>query len=260
MPVKNIFTHTWLGGTLAAADYAGAELRIIAAIADCGSMKQAFADGVDIHRMVTSRVFKIKEEDVTKEQRHRGKGVSFAIVYAGNEHTLHELYNVPVEEGRELLRTYFDEFPEIRDYQESIREFLLSNGYVVTPLGRKLYIPEVNSPIRGIANQAMRTGINMPIQATASDMLQMASIVVDKKMVENNLQTLLVNEVHDSLVADCYPGETEMWTEICRDAMENLQNKYGALYFPGIDLSWMDVPMRADFSYGDWYGTMKEIA
>lgn len=264
LPIKNIFTHTWLGGCLCAADYAQMELRVMASVAGCVGMLEAFSQGLDIHSYVTRMLFPdeipttVSDKEIKRdytEWRYRAKGASFLMGYGGGASTLHSLFGIGLREAEDIISTYFKRFPEILGYQQDTIDFAKRNGYVESPFGRRLYTPDINDRDSKRAADAARTAVNAPIQGTASDVLLCAVVVIDDNMRKDAMKTMLVNTVHDSLVGDVYPGELDSFAELCVDVMENIK-EYAAVYFPHMDFSWLKIPLEADIEVGSHYGAL----
>lgn len=265
LPIKNIFTHTHPGGCLCAVDYGSMELRVMASISNCPGMIQVFKDGKDPHCYVTKMVFPdIVPADATDkevkrdflEYRYRAKWTNWTLLFGGDEGTLYRLYGLPKDEASAIVKAYYGRFPEILDFQESTKDFAKSTGYVESVFGRRLYLPYINDNDRVRAADATRTAVNMPIQSPASDVLLCAIVVLGHKMRELNMRTMLVNTVHDSKVADVYPGELDTFTELAVDVMENIVS-YAPSYFPGLNWDWLKVPLVADVEVGSHYGALE---
>lgn len=266
LPIKNIFTHTWRDGCLCAVDYGSMELRVMASVANCPGMIQVFKEGKDPHCYVTRMVFphlvppeaddKVIKHDY-KEVRYKAKGTNWTLLYGGDEHTLWRMYGLPLEEATAIVKSYYEKFPEILDYQERTVAFARRTGYVETPFGRRLYLPYINDADGAKAADERRTAVNMPIQSLASDVLLCSMVVIGDKMDQLGLRTMLVNTVHDSLVADIYPGELDTFVRLAVDVMENIAS-YALEYFPHMDFSWLRVPLKADVEVGSHYGSLEE--
>jgi uracil-DNA glycosylase family 4 len=297
LPIKNIFQATWYGqvvsptgrlerapegvmrldnsfetimtgdtGCLYAADFSSMELRIMASVSGCQGMIDVFLEGLDPHCYVTRQVFRdvipADADDKTiktkyKTWRYRAKWTNWTLLFGGDEYTLHNTYRLPIEEARAIVKAYYERFPEILEFQEDTKRFLKANGFVESPLGRRLHLPDIYDKNQGRANKAQRTGVNMPIQGTASDILLMAIIIIGKRMRADKMKSLLVNTVHDSVVQDVYPGELFALKDLCEDSMENVVT-YAPQYFPDVDLSWLRVPLKADGEVGTHYGALEE--
>jgi uracil-DNA glycosylase family 4 len=262
LPVKNAFTHTWPGGCLLMADYSGMELRVMASVAGIKGMIEVFKRGGDVHRYVSSLIYKIPEEYITKFQRYRGKWCNWSLLYMGGWWTLYRLYRInglTKDEAMRIADLYFEAFPELPKFHKRTIKFIQKNKYAESPFGRILKLPEVDDRDERRQRKALRTGVNMRIQGTASDTLMAAMYIIDHYMIEEGLRSRMVNTVHDSLVTDIYPGELETVRELQRDVMENVCD-YAKDFMPGLDFSWLKVPLVADFDVGTHYGTYGSIS
>lgn len=248
-------------GRLCKFDFNGQELRVMASIANVPGMISAFNEGRDIHSFVTSLLFGIPEHLVKSEYNHmryRAKWVNWTLLYGGDEHTLYNLYQLPLEEAKELMKKYYGVFPEILDFQKTVKRFVAENGYVESILGRKLRLhyttPEDRQYRQAMYNKDMRTAVNFPIQGTASDMLLLAMIVIQDQLRQGGYRSIMVNTVHDSVVVDTPIDEVDDIKDLCVTVMENLP-ALGKTYFPDIDLSWLRVNLKADCDVGIYYGS-----
>lgn len=248
-------------GRLCKFDFNGQELRVMASIANVPGMISAFNEGRDIHSFVTSLLFGIPEKLVKSEYNHmryRAKWVNWTLLYGGDEHTLYNLYQLPLAEAKELMKKYYGVFPEILDFQKTVKKFVAENGYVEGILGRKLRLhyttPEDRLYRESLYNKDMRTAVNFPIQGTASDMLLLAMIIIQAQLQEGGYRSIMVNTVHDSVVVDAPLDEVEGIQELCVTVMENLP-ALGKTWFPDVDMSWLRVNLKADCDVGVYYGS-----
>jgi DNA polymerase-1 len=248
-------------GRLVLVDYNGQELRVMASIANVLGMITAFNEGRDIHSFVTAMLFHVPEKDVKKiynHLRYKAKWVNWTLLYGGDEYTLHTIYGIPLSEAKEIVKAYYKAFPEVLDFQTTVRKFVSEHGYVQSIFGRKLKLyytsPDDKRRLPGHYAKDMRTAVNFPIQGAASDLLLLAMIVIHDIMRKRNIRACFVNTVHDSLVTDAPYDELEEVAALQVDVMENLP-AYGKQYFPGIDLSWLRVDLKADVDMSIYYGT-----
>jgi len=262
LPVKNIFTHTWEGGCLLAVDYSGMELRTMASVSHCKGMADIFAQGIDLHSVVTEYLFNVKRDDFTPEQwkpmRYRAKWTNWTLLYGGSWHTLHRLYGIDENDAQRMVARYYELFPEVLEYREDTIAFVKEHGYVESPFGRRRYLPHINDSDEVKRNGDERAAINMPIQSAASDILLCALIIISQQMAANEFKSLMVNTVHDSLLFDVYPGELDDLAWLAKETMENLPNLYGPNYMLDIDFSWFTVPLKVDLEFGSHYGSLEE--
>ena len=180
------------------------------------------------------------------------------MLYGGDEHTLHNIYGIPLGEAKRIVEIYYERFPEILVYQQDTFDFAQRNGYVESPFGRRLYLPYIKDRDPKRVADARRTAINMPIQGTASDILLCAKVVAYSHMTERRMRSMIVNTVHDSMVLDVYPGELEELIVMFKNAMENVKS-YAPTFFPHLDFGWLCVPLKAEVEVGSHYGAMKEL-
>jgi DNA polymerase-1 len=166
------------------------------------------------------------------------------------------LYRIPEEEARDLVDGWYAIFPEVLEFYAAQVDFTKKHGYSVSPLGRRRYIPYITNAPDKQRLEAERQAANHPIQSSASDLLLMSIVVIDNVMLLHNMNSMIINTVHDSVVFDVYPGELKTVHELCEDVMCNLES-YANMYFPGVDLSWITIPLRVDGEYGSHYGDMK---
>lgn len=196
----------WL---LLSADYSQIELRIIAAISKDPGMIEAFARGDDIHTATAAKVFGVEPAAVTRAMRAKAKMVNFGIPYGISAFGLAQRLNVARSEAQELIDGYFAQFGKIRDYVESTKTFCRENGYVETLLGRRRYLPDINSGNGATRSSAERNAINMPIQGTAADMIKIAMTRIHDELQVRGLRTRLLLQVHDELLFELHRREED---------------------------------------------------
>ena len=204
---------------LMAADYSQIELRIIAALANDRHMKEAFKNHYDIHAATASKIYKIPIEEVTSDQRRSAKAVNFGIVYGISAFGLSEQLGIPRKEASALIEEYFQQYPDINQFiQESI-ERARQAGYAITLLGRRRYLPDINSRNAAARSFAERNAVNMPIQGTSADMIKKAMINIYKRFQEQGLQSKMILQVHDELVFDVCLSEQDTVKTIVEEEM-----------------------------------------
>jgi uracil-DNA glycosylase family 4 len=267
LPIKNMFVSTGKNWLLAG-DYSGMELRVFASVAHCANMLKIIKSGKDTHSCVaiTSMTHKPLEE-ITEEEikalprsvRYVYKWTSWTLLFGGDAHTLSRLYDVPITDAEQTVRTYYDTFPEVLEYQKWCGEFAKDNGYIESSFGRKEYLPYINDNDQKKRSRSIREAVNMPIQSAASDTLLCSLVVIDKIMQERKLKSMLVNTVHDSIMLDCHPDEVLEVHDICVEVMENIATM-AKHYMSEMDFSWLACPLRADVEIGRHYGTMQDFA
>lgn len=232
------------GWVLIDADYSQIELRILAHIADDPIMKQAFADGEDIHTVTASQVFDVPVEFVTHEMRSHSKAVNFGIVYGISAFSLSEDIHVSPKEAQRYIDSYLEKYAGVRRYMEQIKEKARQDGYVTTLYGRRRYLPELKSKNFNMRSFGERVALNTPIQGTAADVIKAAMVAVYRRLQREKRQARLLLQVHDELIIECPPEEAEKVKRLLVEEMENA--------FP------LSVRLVADVSEGEnWYDAKK---
>lgn len=206
---------------LLAADYSQIELRIIAALSEEETMIKAFQDGEDIHASTAAKVFDVALEDVTREQRSNAKTVNFGIVYGVSAFGLSNQTDLSRKEAKELIDTYYETYPKLRNYISTQVDFARENGYVETVLGRRRYLKDINSRNAIVRGAAERNAVNAPIQGSAADIIKLAMINIHKRFEQENFKSKMLLQVHDELVFDAHKEELEIIQPIIKQEMEN---------------------------------------
>ena len=228
------------GYVLVDADYSQIELRVLAHIANDETMINAFRNNEDIHAVTASQVLGIPLEDVTKEQRSSAKAVNFGIVYGIGEFSLAQDLHISVKEAKAYIESYLEKYNGVRNYMESIKEQAKKDGYVKTMLNRIRYIPELKSPNYNIRQFGERVALNTPIQGTAADIIKLAMVRVDNRLINEELKSKLILQVHDELIVEAHKDEVNKVKQILSEEMQ------GAME--------LNVPLKVDMSTGhSWY-------
>lgn len=215
---------------LLAADYSQIELRIIASLAHDRHMLQAFASGFDIHAATAAKIYHVPMAEVTKDQRRNAKSVNFGIVYGISAYGLSEQLSISRKEAAALIDEYFAQYPDIRLFIDQSIAFAREHGYARTLLGRRRYLPEINSRNAAARSFAERNAVNMPIQGTSADMIKLAMVRIHQSILRQNLRSRMILQVHDELVFDLYRPEEALMRQIVAREMKH------ALTLPGIDI------------------------
>ena len=215
---------------LLAADYSQIELRIIASLAKDRHMLEAFANGFDIHAATAAKIYHIPMAEVTKDQRRNAKSVNFGIVYGISAFGLSEQLGIPRKEAAALIDEYFAQYPDIRRFIDESVASAHECGYAQTLLGRRRYLPDINSRNASARSFAERNAVNMPIQGTSADMIKLAMVNIHRCLTRQNLRTKMILQVHDELVFDLYRPEEALVRQIVAREMKQ------ALPLPGIDI------------------------
>ena len=206
---------------LLAADYSQIELRIIAALSEEETMITAFKNGEDIHASTASKVFNVPLEEVTREQRGNAKTVNFGIIYGVSAFGLSNQTDLSRSEAKELIDTYYQTYPKLRNYMSEQVDFARDNGYVQTVLGRRRYLKDINSRNAVVRGGAERNAVNAPIQGSAADIIKLAMIRIHQKLSEGKFKSKMLLQVHDELVFDAYKPELEKLKVMIKAEMEN---------------------------------------
>lgn len=210
------------GYRMLAADYSQVELRVIASISEDENMIRAFKQGEDIHARTAKEIFDLDSlDEVTPDHRRKAKEVNFGIPYGVSAYGLASRLGISNSEGKEMIDQYFKRFPGIRTYIEKTIHFAKENGYVTTLMGRRRYIPDINSRNWNVRGFAERTAINMPIQGTAADIIKQAMILIDDYIKSEGLKSRMLLQVHDELIFEIKDSESEVATKKILDLMEN---------------------------------------
>ena len=215
---------------LLAADYSQIELRIIASLAKDEHMLHAFNSGFDIHAATAAKIYHLKMEEVSKDQRRNAKSVNFGIVYGISAFGLSEQLGIPRKEAAALIDEYFAQYPDIQAFIERSKQFAREHGYARTLLGRRRYLPDINSRNASARNFAERNAVNMPIQGTSADMIKLAMVNIHHCLQQQHLRTRMILQVHDELVFDLYRPEEALVRQIVAREMKQ------ALPLPDIDI------------------------
>ncbi|MEM9207866.1 MAG: DNA polymerase, partial [Pseudomonadota bacterium] len=225
------------GFVLMAADYSQIELRIMAHLSADDGLLGAFADGRDIHQATAAEVFSVPVDDVNADQRRSAKAINFGLMYGMSAFGLAKQLGISRGEAQEYVDLYFERYPGVRRFMDSIREQAHEAGYVETVFGRRLYLPDINSRNGQRRQYAERSAINAPMQGTAADVIKRAMINVQDWLDRETPPATMIMQVHDELVF-----------ELARDQAEELKAKICALMTAAADLH---VPLVVDAECGE---------
>lgn len=210
------------GWILLDADYSQIELRLMAHFSGDEAMLDAFRKGQDVHARTASEIFDVPQDEVTPELRSRAKAVNFGLIYGISAFGLSRNTGVSVREAESFISRYFSKYPGVKDYMERSAEDGEKNGYAVTLMGRRRYLPELQSSKAQIREFGKRAAMNTPVQGTAADIIKLAMVRVDEALKKEGLQARLVLQVHDELILECPPEEAESASELLRRCMEEV--------------------------------------
>lgn len=223
------------GCKLISADYSQVELRVLANYAKVKELSKSFKEGKDVHTATASKVFEVKEKDVTKEMRRVAKTINFSIVYGSSPYGLAKRIKSSHAEAKEYIDNYFKLYPEIREYMQKSKEFAKEHGYVKSLFGRKCHIDmKAKGPRRSYAE---RLAINAPMQGTAADVIKKAMIDLRAELKKIDSKAKLILQVHDELMIEAPSGEAKKIAKLLKETMEKALT--------------LDVPLTVEVEIGD---------
>jgi DNA polymerase I len=232
------------GRRLLVADYDQVELRAIAHLSGDLGLSAAFEAGEDIHRTVASRVFGVERDDVTHAQRSTAKMVSYGLAYGMEAYGLSQRLNVPVEEASTILRAFFDGFPAVQDYMQRAVADARNSGYTITAFGRRRPLPDLLATNYQVRQGAERQAMNAGIQGLAADLFKLALVRLDAGLHDGGFASDLVLQVHDEVIVDVVPEESDDVAELTQRALTG-----------AADLS---VPLKVAMAWGNSWAEAKD--
>ncbi len=237
--IRAAFVPAARDDVIVAADYSQIELRILAHVSADPGLIEAFTSGRDFHTETAARVFGLDRDHVDAEHRRRAKAVNFGIVYGISSHGLSESLGIGRAEGQEMIDRYFAAYPKVRSYLDETVAEAHRTGFAVTLYGRRRPIPELRSGNFNLRSFGERTAMNHPMQGTAADIMKLAMIEVDRRLVAEGFLSRMVLQVHDELVFEAPRGEIDRLSAMVHEAMEGVAD--------------LAVPLDATVSWGeDW--------
>jgi DNA polymerase-1 len=207
------------GWYLLSADYSQIDLRALAHISQDPELIATFLRDEDVHTTTAALVFNVPPDNVTPEMRRVAKTVNFGVIYGMSDYGLEQATSFSREEAAQFITSYFEKYTKVKEYIETTKTQARERGYVQTVMGRRRYIPEINSPNRQIREAAERMAINMPVQGTSADIIKIAMINLHREMEKRNLQTKMTLQVHDELLFEVPPEETDPMKELVAEIM-----------------------------------------
>jgi len=236
------------GFTLISADYNQIEMRILADLADVKELKKAFKNDEDIHSLTASQVFDVELKKVDQDMRRKAKAINFGIIYGISQYGLAKQINVSNHEANEFLNAYFSRFPEIKIYMDDTIKFCRKSGYVNNIFGRRSHFNGINDKNFNVRNFQERASINAPIQGSASEIMRLAMIRLDKKFesLKNNKSKILL-QIHDELIFEVPEKEVKTVTEMIQEEMTSVTES---------DLHSFSTPLTVDVNKGDNWGIL----
>ena len=224
------------GSVIASADYSQIELRIMAHLSGDESLLRAFTEGIDVHRATAAEVFGTTPEEVSSEQRRYAKVINFGLIYGMSSFGLARNLGIETKAAASYIERYFARYPGVKAYMDETKLQAKSQGYVETVFGRRLYLPEINSPNGPRRAGAERAAINAPMQGTAADLIKLSMVEVQRVLDLEHRGTVMIMQVHDELVFEVPESEVE-WV---RTEVPNIMANVAAL----------QVPLLAEIGFG----------
>ncbi|MGF1624736.1 MAG: DNA polymerase I [Alphaproteobacteria bacterium] len=233
------------GHKLVSLDYSQIELRLLAHVADIGTLKQAFRDGVDIHALTASQVFGVPLAQMDADTRRKAKAINFGIIYGISAFGLARNLGIPQGEAKAYIEAYFERYPGIRAYMDGMRAICREQGYVTTIFGRRIHIPSIREKNPAARNFAERQAINAPLQGAAADIIKRAMRRVPQALADAGLGGRMLLQVHDELLFEVPEGEVEATITTVKMAMEGATRPAVELTVPlvveaGVGANWAE--------------------
>lgn len=219
--IRKAFVTLNENSVLLAADYSQIELRLMAHLSEDEGLIEAFKQNEDIHTSTAAKIHHISNDEVTRDMRSRAKTANFGIIYGISAFGLSQRLNISRTEARKLIDSYFASYPKVKQYMDQSIQLARDKEYVETLMGRRRYLPDINSKNNTVRGMAERNAINAPIQGSAADIIKKAMIEIDQQIRESSLQTQMLLQVHDELVFNVPEGELETVSEMVKRLMEN---------------------------------------
>ena len=231
---------------LISADYNQIEMRILADIADVKELKKAFKNNEDIHSLTASQVFNIPLAKIDNETRRKAKAINFGIIYGISQYGLAKQISVSNQEASEFLKSYFDKFPEIKDYMHKTINFCRKSGYVNNIFGRRCHITGINDKNYNVRNFQERAAINAPIQGSAADIMRLTMIRIQEALDKNSsYKTKILLQIHDELVFETPKNEIEKIVPIIKKIMSDASSSEHHKF---------SIPLTVDINSGNNWG------
>ena len=236
------------GLSLISADYNQIEMRILADLADVKELKKAFRNNEDIHSLTASQIFNIGINKVNGDQRRKAKAINFGIIYGISQYGLAKQINVSNQDAEEFLNAYFAKFPEIKLYMDKTIKFCRKSGYVNNIFGRKSHFININDKNYNVRNFQERAAINAPIQGSASEIMRLAMIRLDKRLKEQkNKKTKMLLQIHDELIFETSKEEVKRISKIIIEEMSSVVKSEHHSF---------SIPLTVDLNIGDNWGEL----
>ncbi len=236
------------GHLLISADYNQIEMRILADLANVKELKKAFNNNADIHSLTASQVFNIDINQVNQDHRRKAKAINFGIIYGISQYGLAKQINVSNYEAEEFLNAYFSRFPEIKVYMDSTIKFCRKSGYVNNIFGRRSHFNGINDKNFNVRNFQERAAINAPIQGSASEIMRLAMIRLNKKLLEQkNIKSKMLLQIHDELIFEIPKNDEKFMVKLIQEEMTSVTKS---------DYHSFSIPLTVDINVGSNWGAL----
>lgn len=234
--IRDAFISRFKWGKIAAIDYSQIEVRLLAIMSEDENLLDAFKNNLDIHQKTWEFVF--NKTDITSGERKIAKAINFWVIYGISWFGLSKMIDANVGECNNYIKAFYENYPKVKSFYETVIENAKKNGYVETLFWRQRFLPSINDSNAIIANSAKREAINMPIQWSNADIIKLAMIKIHDFMIKKSLKSKMIMQVHDELVFDVYPWEESIIQTEIVSIMENIiQNT--------------SIQIKADFEIGN---------
>jgi len=231
------------GCSLLGGDYSQIDLRALAHLSRDENLVRAFREDADIHAATASLLFGVEASKITADMRRFAKTVNFGVIYGMSDYGLEQATEFSREEAGRFIKSYFEKYPGVRKYLDDTKEKARRDGYVETLLGRRRYIPDINSSNRQVREAAERMAINMPVQGTSADIIKVAMVDLYREMEKQKLKSKMLLQVHDELLFEVPDEEMDVIRRIVPEIMDSAVE--------------LDVPLKVDTKVGKNWGEMK---
>ncbi len=228
------------GKILLSADYSQAELRLLANFSKDKIMIKTFKEDIDIHKQTAAEIFLKPLDKVSESDRAKAKTINFGLIYGQSSFSLSKQLRISRKEAKGYIDQYFRNFGSVKEYLESLKGDCQETGYAITMMGRKRFLPDINSNNHVQRSMAERIAINSPIQGSVADIIKLAMIGINREFSQKKLKSKMLLQVHDELIFECVESEIDVAKGLIKDKMENIVN--------------LDVPMKVNISFGiNWF-------
>lgn len=241
--IRRAFIPAHRNELLLVADYSQIELRLLAHFSNDAGLLKMFADEADIHQATAAEVFGIRSNEVSPEIRRRAKAINFGIIYGISPYGLAEQLGIKSEDAKAYIEKYLERYPAVKEFLEATIRQAYKDGYVTTILGRRRYLPELKSTNYQVRSFGERVAVNAPLQGSAADIIKLAMVNIDRRLINEGWQTRMVLQVHDELIFEVPPLEEAAAFSMVGQEMENAYR--------------LNVPLKVELAYGRNWGEAK---